>query len=74
VAPLPANRERKDYLRATLAPGADGGTLATPIAAQDSSLAKALARADALLIREPGAPAAMAGGTCRIVRLAPLGA
>ena len=74
AAPLPANRERKDYLRATLGASADGGTLATPIAAQDSSLVKALARADALLVRAPGAAAAAAGDACRVIRLAPLGA
>jgi molybdopterin molybdotransferase len=74
AAPLPANGERKDYLRATLAASADGAILATPIAAQDSSLAKALARADALLVRGPGAPPAAAGETCRVIRLAPLGA
>ena len=71
---LPANRERKDFLRATLATGANGETLATPIADQDSSLAKALARADALLVRAIGAPPALAGEPCRIIRLAPLGA
>jgi molybdopterin molybdotransferase len=74
AASLPANHERADYLRATLAAGPDGETLATPIADQDSSLAKALARADALLVRAIGAPPAAAGETCRIIRLAPLGA
>jgi molybdopterin molybdotransferase len=73
-AALPANSERKDFLRATLAEGADGATVATPIAEQDSSLAKALARADALLVREPGAPSAAAGAPCRILRFARLGA
>jgi molybdopterin molybdotransferase len=48
--------------------------VATPIAEQDSSLAKALARADALLVREPGAPSAAAGAPCRILRFARLGA
>jgi molybdopterin molybdotransferase len=74
AAPQPANGERTDFQRATLATDAHGATLATPIADQDSSLAKALARADALLIREPGAPPAAAGEACRIIRLAPLGA
>ena len=74
AAPLPANHERTTYLRATLAAGACGETLATPIADQDSSLAKALARADALLVRAAGAPPAAAGEPCRIIRLAPLGA
>jgi len=74
AAPVPANQERAAYLRATLATGADGETMATPIADQDSSLAKALARADALLVRAIDAPPAAAGETCRIIRLAPLGA
>ena len=71
---LPANGERSDYARATLALAADGLAAVTPIASQDSSLVKALARADALLVRAPNAPAAAAGEECRIIRLAPLGA
>ena len=71
---LPANGPRRDYARATLARDTDGLDLATPIANQDASLVKALARADALLVREPNAPAAAAGEMCRIIRLAPLGA
>jgi molybdopterin molybdotransferase len=74
AAPLPANQERTAYLRATLAAGADGETLATAIADQDSSLAKALARADALLVRKIGAPPAAIGEACQIIRLTPLGA
>jgi len=74
AAAAPANQERSTYLRATLDAGPNGETLATPIADQDSSLAKALARADALLVRPIGAPPAAAGATCRIIRLAPLGA
>jgi molybdopterin molybdotransferase len=71
---LPATGPRRDYARATLAPGPDGWETVTPIASQDASLVKALARADALLLREPSAPAAAAGETCRVIRLAPLGA
>jgi molybdopterin molybdotransferase len=67
---LPANDERADYLRATLAPGADGLPLATPAALQDSSVLAPLARADCLLIRAPYAPAAKAGERCAIIRLA----
>ena len=74
AASLPANEERATYLRVTLAAGPDGETLATPIDNQDSSLAKALARADALLVRAIDAPPAAAGETCRIIRLAALGA
>ena len=64
---LPANDEREDYLRATLAPGKDG-TVATPFPVQDSSMMAPLARADCLLIREAYAPAAIAGSRCRIVK------
>ena len=67
---LPANDERADYLRATLARGPDG-LVATPHPIQDSSMLAPLARADCLLIREPFAPAAHPGSPCSIVRLAP---
>jgi molybdopterin molybdotransferase len=65
---LSANDERADYLRATLAPGANG-LIATPLPAQDSSLMAPLAKADCLLIREPHAPAAAAGSECVILKL-----
>jgi molybdopterin molybdotransferase len=65
---LPANDERADYLRATLAPGLDG-PVATPLPAQDSSLMAPLAKADCLVIRYPGAPAAPAGSDCIILKL-----
>jgi molybdopterin molybdotransferase len=38
--------------------------------AQDSSMLGVLARADALIVRPPHAPAAKAGDTCHIIRLA----
>ena len=65
---LPANDERADYLRATLALGPDG-PVATPLPAQDSSLMAPLAKADCLVIRYPGAPAAPAGSDCIILKL-----
>ncbi|HET9716379.1 MAG TPA: gephyrin-like molybdotransferase Glp [Pseudolabrys sp.] len=65
---LPANDERADYLRATLAPGPDG-PVATPLPSQDSSLMAPLARADCLVIRPPYAPAAVAGSACVILKL-----
>jgi len=65
---LPANDERADYLRATLEMAADG-LLATPVSAQDSSLMAPLARAHCLVIREPRAPAAVAGSPCVILKL-----
>ena len=65
---LPANDERADYLRATLEMVADG-LVATPVSAQDSSLMAPLARAHCLVIREPHAPAAVAGSPCVILKL-----
>jgi molybdopterin molybdotransferase len=66
---LPANDERMDFLRATLAPGKDGVPVATPAPIQDSSMMAALAKADCLLIRESHAPALKAGSPCTIVKL-----
>src|SRR5712691_3007744 len=66
---LPANDERADYLRATLASGPAGVPVATPARAQDSSMLVPLAQADCLLVREPHAPAAKAGDRCSIIRL-----
>jgi len=68
---LPANDERADYLRATLAISPDGVPVATPAPVQDSSMLMPLARADCLLVRAPLAPAAKAGESCSIIRLAP---
>jgi molybdopterin molybdotransferase len=64
---LSANDERADYLRATLADGTDG-LIATPFAAQDSSMMAPLAKSDCLVIREPHAPAAKAGSRCQILK------
>jgi molybdopterin molybdotransferase len=64
---MPANDERADYIRATLAQGPDG-PVATPLPAQDSSLMAPLARADCLLIRPSGAPEAAAGSPCLILK------
>jgi molybdopterin molybdotransferase len=68
---LPENDERADYLRATLATGADGRPVATAHPLQDSSMLAPLSSADCLLIREPHAPAARAGSACSILRLEP---
>jgi molybdopterin molybdotransferase len=66
---LPANDERMDFLRATLAAGQDGRPVVTPLPIQDSSLMAALAKADCLLIREAHAPALKSGSECPIVKL-----
>ena len=70
----PPNSFRQDYMRAGLSRAEDGGWLAAPAPDQDSSLVKTLARADALIVRPPNAPAAAAGEPCRILRLASFGA
>jgi molybdopterin molybdotransferase len=66
---LPENDERADYLRATLATGADGIQIATALPVQDSSMLAPLAAADCLLIREAHAPAARAGTPCSVLKL-----
>lgn len=66
---LRANDSRRDYLRAALTRSETGLLVATPFPEQDSSLLGVLARADCLLVREPGAPAAQKGDPCRILRL-----
>lgn len=68
-AALPANKGRRDYMRARLATDANGRLVATPQPLQDSSLLTELAQSQALLIREAGAPPAPAGAPCRILRL-----
>ena len=79
-ADLPPNRERQDYMRASLAfkdvplslaQGSERLMLpvATPHLMQDSSMLSILERSDALLVRPPHAPATTAGEPCRIIRL-----
>ncbi len=68
-ADMPANKGRRDYLRARLSKDAQGRLVATPLPLQDSSLLSELAEARALLIREIDAPGAKAGEPCRILRL-----
>lgn len=65
---LPPNDAREDYLRTTLARAADGAWIATPFEKQDSSMISVVARADALAIRPPRAPAAQKGEPIRILR------
>lgn len=67
---LPQNDERSEYMRAILTSGPDGGLIATPAPNQDSSLMAPLANAGCLVIREAHAPAAAAGSSCVILKLA----
>jgi molybdopterin molybdotransferase len=66
---LGANDIREDYLRARLEARGDGALVATPVNHQDSSLLANLSFAQALVIRAPHAPAAVAGSPCTILRL-----
>jgi molybdopterin molybdotransferase len=66
---LKANDQRADYLRARLDYDADGVLTAMPVSHQDSSLLGNLAVAQGLLLREPFAPAALAGERCEVIRL-----
>jgi molybdopterin molybdotransferase len=68
-ADLPANDRRQDYLRATLSRGPAGESVATAFARQDSSMLSLLARADALIVRPPLAPALQAGATVGVLPL-----
>ncbi len=73
AADLRANGVRQDYMRARLSRDAEGVLLATPVADQDSSLVKTMARADGLIVRAPHAPPAKAGEACRVIPFDGLG-
>ncbi len=68
-AAVRANDHRADHLRATLARDASGVWVATPFERQDLALLRALAGADALVLRAPHAPALAAGAAVRVIRL-----
>jgi molybdopterin molybdotransferase len=70
AAPLPANDQRQDYIRATLSRDGSGALAVTPFPVQDSSMVSVLARADALIVRKPSEAAAEAGD---MVEILPLG-
>ncbi len=55
--PIEANGPRKHFMRARLGRTDDGIETVTALPSQDSSLLFTLATADALIVREPGAPA-----------------
>ncbi|GGG22859.1 molybdopterin molybdenumtransferase MoeA [Caldovatus sediminis] len=73
-APLAANDRRQDFLRARLEEAAEEGPpVATPFPVQDSSMLATLARADALILRPPHAPALPAGAPVEVIVLGELG-
>jgi molybdopterin molybdotransferase len=67
--PIRPGGPRQEYLRATLAYDASGRLVATPAADQDSSLNRVLSQSQALILREPRAPACEAGAPVRVLRL-----
>lgn len=67
-ADVAANDERQDYVRAR-AEWTSQGWIVSPMSGQDSSVLRALANAQALLVRPPHAPAAPAGAPCRAIPL-----
>jgi molybdopterin molybdotransferase len=68
-AKLRPNDHRADFMRARLADRPDGVPVVTPFPVQDSGMLSRLARADALLLRAPHAPAAETGDPVSIIRL-----
>lgn len=66
---LKANDLRMDFMRAEIVGNGARGPIVRPLPVQDSSMLSILARADALLVRPPHAPAARAGDACDIVLL-----
>lgn len=67
--PVKANDARQDFLRGTLQLDPEGLPVVTPLNQQDSSVLRAMALAECLIIRMPHAPAAQAGEPCRMIRL-----
>lgn len=70
---MPENDRRFDHLRARLETGPDGSIVATPFPVQDSSMLKTMARAEALILRPPHAPALPEGAALEIIPLGDLG-
>ena len=66
---LAANDGRQDYLRARMELRG-GERFVEAFAVQDSSMLSVFARADALIVRPPHAPAAEAGETVTVLLLA----
>ncbi|MFK8251172.1 molybdopterin molybdotransferase MoeA [Ancylobacter terrae] len=67
--PLKANDMRMDFMRAEIVGTGPRGPVVRPFPTQDSSMLSVLARAEALLVRRPFAPAGEPGDACEIIRL-----
>lgn len=68
ATPMAANDLREDYVRAVVTE-TESGPVATPFPIQDSSMLKTLAAANALIVREPHAPASDRGASCKVLML-----
>ncbi|MFO1090217.1 MAG: gephyrin-like molybdotransferase Glp [Hyphomicrobiales bacterium] len=68
-APLAANDQREDYLRATFVATKEGLPRVTAHGKQDSSMQRTLAFSDCLIVRAPFAPAAAAGERVEVLPL-----
>jgi molybdopterin molybdotransferase len=73
TAPLAENDRRADFLRASLEADGQGHITVRPFPVQDSSMLATLARADALVLRAPFAPALPAGAEVEAIILGELG-
>ncbi|HLY89474.1 MAG TPA: gephyrin-like molybdotransferase Glp [Acetobacteraceae bacterium] len=72
-APLKANDHRADHLRSAITADSLGRVVATPFPVQDSAMLRRLARADALILRAPNAPALPQGAEISVIPLDSLG-
>ncbi len=70
---LAANDHRADHLRARLETAPDGVPVATAFPRQDSSMLHVLYQANALILRQPLAPAIAAGAAVSVISLDALG-
>lgn len=68
--PLPANDVQEDYMRASYVAHADGHRSVLAARRQDSSMFATFARADALIVRPPRAPALAVGEPVSVIDLA----
>lgn len=66
AAPMKANDQREDYVRALLSHD-ETGRVVKPLPVQDSSMLSALSNAGALIRRQPHAPAAEAGALVEVL-------
>ena len=69
AAPLPANGDREQYLRATASLDGEGRALVVPVSDQDSGLQFNLAKAQVLIRRSAGAEPLDVGGSIEVLEL-----